>query len=115
MTVPSGAVFLPLIGAVLHPLLGWCIQKGTAHGVRLSVIVAIANLVTALTFLSYFHPTGGWAISGRDWWAIGNGVFFFFGTMVFHPIREDGRSRGSFFSFGDEGGNRGFLFDVGGA
>lgn len=79
MTVPGGAVFLPLIGAVLHPLLGWCIQKGTFHGVRLSVIVAIANLVTALIFLLYLHPTGGWEISGRDWWAIGNGVFFFLG------------------------------------
>ena len=79
MTVPGGAVFLPLIGAVLHPLLGWCIQKGTFHGVRLSVIVAIANLVTAFIFLLYLHPTGGWEISGRDWWAIGNGVFFFLG------------------------------------
>ena len=79
MTVPGGAVFLPLIGAVLHPLLGWCIQKGTFHGVRLSVIVAIANLVTAFIFLLYLDPTGGWEISGRDWWAIGNGVFFFLG------------------------------------
>ncbi len=79
MTVPGGAVFLPLVGAILHPLLGWCIQKGTFHGVRLSVIVAIANLVTAFIFLLYLHPTGGWEISGRDWWAIGNGVFFFLG------------------------------------
>lgn len=79
MTIPGGAVFLPLIGAILHPLLGWCIQKGTFHGVRLSVIVAIANLVTAFIFFLYLSPTGGWKISGRDWWAIGNGVFFFLG------------------------------------
>ena len=115
MTVPGGAVFLPLIGAVLHPLLGWCIQKGTFHGVRLSVIVAIANLVTAFMFLLYLNPTGGWEISGRDWWAIGNGVFFFFGTMVFYSISKDGRSGGSFFRFGNEGGDRGVLFYVGGA
>lgn len=79
MTVPGGAVWLPLIGAALHPLLGWCIQKGTAYGVRLSVIVAVANLVTGLIFFIYLEPTGGLTISGRDWLAIGNGVFFFLG------------------------------------
>lgn len=79
MTVPGGAVWLPLLGAVLHPLLGWCIQKGNAYGVRLSVIVAVANFITGLIFLLCLKPTGGLEISGRDWWAIGNGVFFFLG------------------------------------
>ena len=79
MTVPNGAVWLPLIGAAMHPLLGWCIQKGTAHGVRLSLLVAVANLLTGLIFLINLEPTGGWEISGKDWWAIGNGVLFFLG------------------------------------
>lgn len=79
MTLPGGAVWLPLIGAVLHPLLGWCIQKGTSHGVRLSVLVAVANLVTGFIFLCYLSPNGGWEISGGDWWAVGNGVLFFLG------------------------------------
>lgn len=79
MTLPGGAVWLPLIGAALHPLLGWCIQKGTSHGVRLSVLVAVANLVTGFIFLCNLSPNGGWEISGRDWWAVGNGVLFFLG------------------------------------
>ena len=79
MTLLSGAVLLPLIGAILHPLLGWSIQQSTLRGVRLSVIVAVANLLTGLIFLSYLDPIEGWAISGRDWWAIGNGILFFLG------------------------------------
>ena len=79
MTAPGGAVWLPLIGAVLHPLLGWYIQKATAHGVGLSVIVAIANLVTGIIFFSYLGPINVWEMSGQGLWAIGNGVLFFFG------------------------------------
>ena len=75
----SGAVYLPLIGAALHPILGWCVQQGTAAGVRLTVIVAVANLVTTAIFLAYLSPEGGWVIQGVDWLAIGNGVFFFLG------------------------------------
>lgn len=79
MDLLGGAVWLPLIGAALHPLLGWCIQGGTKHGVRLSVTVAVANLLTGLIFLCYLEPEGSWTISGKDWWAIGNGVLFFLG------------------------------------
>mgnify|MGYP006908590470 CR=1 FL=1 len=75
----SGAVLLPLFGAALHPLLGWCIQEGTKRGVSLPVIVAVANLLTGLIFVSYLRPEGTWAISGKDWWAVGNGIFFFLG------------------------------------
>jgi drug/metabolite transporter (DMT)-like permease len=75
----SGAVWLPLIGAVLHPLLGWCVQQGTVRGAGLTVTVAVANLVTTLVFLCYLDPEGGWALDGKDWWAIGNGVIFFLG------------------------------------
>ncbi|MFT6864834.1 MAG: putative membrane protein [Akkermansiaceae bacterium] len=75
----SGAVWLPLIGAALHPLLGWCIQQGARRGVKLTVTVAVANLVTGLIFLCYLDPEGGWRLTGRDWWAVGNGVLFFLG------------------------------------
>lgn len=75
----SGAILLPLIGAAMHPVLGWCIQRGTSAGVRMSVIVAVANFVTALIFFVYLEPEGGWSLSGKDWWAIGTGVCFFVG------------------------------------
>lgn len=75
----SGAVWLPLIGAALHPLLGWCIQQAAARGVRLTVTVAVANLITGFIFFCYLEPEGDWHLSGRDWWAVGNGVLFFFG------------------------------------
>jgi len=75
----SGAVWLPLIGAALHPVLGWCIQQAGSRGGSLTVTVAIANLVTTGIFFGYLEPSGGWQFSGKDWWAIGNGVFFFLG------------------------------------
>jgi len=75
----TGAVWLPLLAAALHPILGWCIQGGTKLGVRLTVIVGLANLVTTVIFLSFLSPSGTWMFSGKDWWAIGNGVLFFLG------------------------------------
>lgn len=75
----SGAVWLPLFGAVLHPLLGWCIQKGASRGSSLTVTVAVANLVTALIFVLYLQPSGEWVLTGKDWWAVGNGIIFFLG------------------------------------
>lgn len=76
---PAGAVWLPLVGAALHPLLGACIQEGTRRGVGLTVIVSTANLLTCLVFFYFLNPTGGWQISGGDWFALGNGVMFFLG------------------------------------
>ncbi|YCM44836.1 hypothetical protein V2O64_02235 [Verrucomicrobiaceae bacterium 227] len=75
----TGAVALPLLGAALHPFLGYCVQRGTAAGARLTVIVCVANLVTGLIFLLYLKPTGAWVLDGKDWWAIGNGALFFLG------------------------------------
>jgi hypothetical protein len=75
----TGAVALPLLGAALHPLLGYCVQRGTSAGARLTVIVCVANLVTGLIFFLCLKPTGGWVLQGRDWWAIGNGILFFIG------------------------------------
>lgn len=79
MSLDSGAVWLPLIGAALHPLLGACIQAASRHGVRLTVTVAFANLITCGVFFCSLSPRGGWALSGGDYWAVGNGVIFFLG------------------------------------
>lgn len=77
--VISGAIWLPLLGAALHPLLGWCIQAGSSAGVRLGIIVGIANLLTAAIFFAYVRPESILPLVGKDWWAIGNGIIFFFG------------------------------------
>lgn len=76
---PGGAVWLPLLGAALHPLLGFCIQEGARRGVSLTVVVATANLLTCLIFFATLRPSGGWLLAGGDWWAVGNGVIFFLG------------------------------------
>lgn len=79
MTLGSGAVWLPLLGAILHPFLGACIQASSRRGVRLTVVVAVANLITCAVFVTALHPSGSWSLQGADYWAIGNGVLFFFG------------------------------------
>jgi len=73
------AIFLPILGAILHPLLGWCVQRGSKSGVRLGVIVGIANLITTVIFFTYLRPEFDLTLVGKDWWAVGNGVLFFLG------------------------------------
>ena len=75
----TGAILLPLIGAFLHPFLGVFIQRCTRAGLGLTLIVAVSNLLTAAVFVAYLQPTGGWALHGKDWLAVLNGVFFFTG------------------------------------
>lgn len=75
----SGAIWLPFLGAMLHPLLGMFTQKAAGKGVGMTVIVASANLITLAIFAVYMDAEGGWTIRGQDWWAIGNGVIFFLG------------------------------------
>ncbi|MDA7630005.1 hypothetical protein N9969_01010 [Akkermansiaceae bacterium] len=75
----TGAIILPFLGAALHPLLGWCVQRGSGAGVRLGVIVGIANLITTVIFFGYLRPELDLHLVGKDWWAVGNGVLFFFG------------------------------------
>ncbi len=75
----TGAIILPFLGAMLHPLLGWCIQRASGSGVRLGVIVGFANLLTALIFFIYLRPSLDLNLVGKDWWAVGNGVIFFLG------------------------------------
>ncbi|MDA7672378.1 hypothetical protein N8617_00480 [Akkermansiaceae bacterium] len=70
---------MPFLGAALHPLLGWCVQRGSGAGVRLGVIVGIANLITTVIFFGYLRPELDLHLVGKDWWAVGNGVLFFFG------------------------------------
>ncbi|MDE0861114.1 MAG: hypothetical protein OSA93_13205 [Akkermansiaceae bacterium] len=75
----SGAVWLPFLGAALHPLLGWCVQRGSTGGVRLGAIVGIANLITAIVFIAYLRPEFDLRLVRKDWWAVGNGLLFFLG------------------------------------
>lgn len=75
----TGAILLPLIGAALHPFLGVFIQKCSRAGLGLTLIVAFSNLITAVIFAAYLNPTGGWALHGKDWLAVLNGIFFFMG------------------------------------
>lgn len=75
----TGAFWLPFLAAALHPVLGWCVQSGSSAGVRLGFIVGIANLLSAVIFQLYLRPEGLFPLSDKDWWAVGNGVCFFFG------------------------------------
>lgn len=75
----TGAILLPLIGAFLHPFLAVFIQRCTRNGLGLTLIVACSNLITAAIFVLYLNPQGGWALHGKDWLAVMNGVFFFTG------------------------------------
>ena len=76
----SGAILLPLLGAVLHPILGWAIQSATKRGVSLLLIAGICNIVTVAVVLAWKRPEGSLLhLSGHDWLAIANGVLFFFG------------------------------------
>ena len=75
----SGAVGLPLIGAALHPLLGWAIQRATKGGAGMVLLAAVNNIMTALIVVAYLRPGGGWAVSPMEWIAIANGFLFFFG------------------------------------
>lgn len=75
----SGVFWLPFLAAALHPLLGWCVQTSSGSGVRLGFIVGLANLISSVLFLLYLTPEHLLSLEGKDWWAIGNGVVFFFG------------------------------------
>lgn len=75
----TGAILLPLIGAALHPFLGVFIQRCTKGGLGLTLIVAVSNLITACVFALYLKPEGGWALQGKDWLAVLNGILFFTG------------------------------------
>lgn len=75
----TGAIILPLIGAALHPFLGVFIQRCTKAKLGLTLIVAFSNLITAVIFALYLKPEGGWALHGKDWLAVLNGILFFTG------------------------------------
>jgi len=75
----TGALGLPLIGAALHPLLGVLIQRATTIGVRMSVILGVANLMTFTTFYFYLDPDFSAAFGYYDLLAVLNGMLFFGG------------------------------------
>jgi hypothetical protein len=75
----SGAIVLPLLGAALHPLLGAMVQRATRHGVRMSVVLGFANLLTLAVFSAYLRPDFGGGFRAMDLLAVLNGVLFFWG------------------------------------
>lgn len=75
----SGAVGLPLVGAALHPFLGVMVQRAARLGVRLSIILGFANLITFGIFAVYLRPEVTEAFGLYDLVAIANGVLFFLG------------------------------------
>ncbi|MDE0825694.1 MAG: hypothetical protein OSA48_02690 [Akkermansiaceae bacterium] len=76
----SGAIYLPLLAALLHPILGWAIQSATKRGVSLLLIAGICNIVTGIVVLTWKRPPGPLTqLSPHDWIALANGFLFFFG------------------------------------
>jgi hypothetical protein len=79
MDVFTGAIGLPLLGAVLHPLLGAMIQRATREGVRLPVVLGFANLLTLGVFITYLRPDFNGSFGMYDGLAVSNGFLFFWG------------------------------------
>ncbi|MEP3212015.1 MAG: hypothetical protein ABJQ29_02365 [Luteolibacter sp.] len=70
---------MPLIGAVLHPLLGLLVQRATKLGVRQPVILGFANLMTLAIFSVYLRPDFSAEFSFIDVLAVISGLCFFGG------------------------------------
>ncbi len=70
---------MPLAGAALHPLLGAMIQRATKLGVRLSVVLGFANLLTLAVFSIYLRPDFSATLGIYDGFAVFNGFLFFWG------------------------------------
>lgn len=70
---------MPLLGAALHPLLGAMVQRATRHGVRMSVVLGFANLLTLAVFSLYLRPDFGAGFKLNDALAVLNGFLFFWG------------------------------------
>lgn len=73
----SGAILLPIISAVLHPVLGWFVQGVKKRGGGMLVTTCVSNLVGMCIFLLYLRPNENWIPHGWDWFAIISGVCFF--------------------------------------
>jgi hypothetical protein len=84
-----GAIGLPLIGAALHPILGALIQRATRLGVRLTVMLGCANLLTLAIFALYLKPDFSAPLGIYDGLAICNGFLFFWGQWFsIHSVRQ---------------------------
>lgn len=75
----TGAIGLPLVGAVLHPLLGLLVQRATRLGVRQPVVLGFANLTTLAIFSLYLRPDFSEAFGFPDVLAVVSGLCFFGG------------------------------------
>ena len=63
----------------MHPLLGAMVQRATRHGVRMSVVLGFANLMTLAIFAIYLKPDFSAAFTVYDGLAVCNGFLFFWG------------------------------------
>lgn len=85
----SGAIGLPLIGAALHPILGSLIQRATRFGVRLTVMLGCANLLTLAIFALYLEPDFSAPFGIYDGLAVCNGFLFFWGQWFsIYSVRQ---------------------------
>ncbi len=85
----SGAIGLPLVGAALHPVLGALIQRATRLGVRLTVMLGCANLLTLAIFAWYLKPDFSAPLGAYDGLAIFNGFLFFWGQWFsIYSVRQ---------------------------
>lgn len=75
----TGAIGLPLVAAVLHPLLGLLVQRAAKLGVSQPVVLGFANLMTLAVFLLYLRPDFSAALGFMDVLAVVSGLCFFGG------------------------------------
>ncbi|MGJ8644945.1 MAG: hypothetical protein ACSHX9_16190 [Luteolibacter sp.] len=75
----TGAIGLPLLAGVMHPLLGLLVQRATKFGVRQSVILGFANLMTLAIFAVYLRPDFSAELGFTDVLAVVCGLCFFGG------------------------------------
>lgn len=75
----TGAWLLPLIAALIHPFMGWCVQQAGKRGASQAVMVGCANVLTVIVFLAWFRPGLLIPQSAIDWLAVFAGTLFFAG------------------------------------
>ena len=63
----------------MHPLLGAMVQRATRNGVRMSVVLGFANLLTLAVFAAYLRPDFSGGFKLMDLLAVLNGFLFFWG------------------------------------
>ncbi len=81
-------IIFPLLGAILHPVLGMMIQRAAKDGVGLILMAAMSNLISALLFYLWFGAPSIFPLSSADLAPALVGVLFFFGQWFsIHAIK----------------------------